>query len=145
MTVTERVVAHDAGFSTPQLCAIVGITERQADYWARTDLLRPSLAEARGSGSRRRWSYDDLLVACCIVRLLDAGLFMQQVRCFAGQLRHLDERHEFVVSIGNAVLTLTDAALLALINARCRLTLTVLSLRTIAAALDQALARQATP
>ena len=32
---------------------IVGITYRQLDYWARTDLVRPSLADAQGSGSRR--------------------------------------------------------------------------------------------
>ena len=35
---------------------IVGITYRQLDYWARTDLVRPSLADASGSGSRRQYS-----------------------------------------------------------------------------------------
>jgi len=37
------------GFSGPQVCSIVGITYRQMDYWARTDLVRPSLADARGA------------------------------------------------------------------------------------------------
>jgi hypothetical protein len=49
------------GFSGPQVCSIVGITYRQMDYWARTDLVRPSLADARGSGSQRRYSYRDLV------------------------------------------------------------------------------------
>ena len=41
------------GFRGPQVCSIVGITYRQLDYWARTDLLRPSISEARGSGTQR--------------------------------------------------------------------------------------------
>ncbi|MGH9285464.1 MAG: MerR family transcriptional regulator, partial [Acidimicrobiales bacterium] len=49
------------GYRGPQVCAIVGITYRQLDYWARTGLLRPSIAEARGSGTQRRYSYRDLL------------------------------------------------------------------------------------
>ena len=32
------------GFRGPQVCTLVGITYRQLDYWARTDLLRPSIS-----------------------------------------------------------------------------------------------------
>ena len=39
------------GFSGREAADIVGITYRQLDYWARTDLIRPSLADAKGSGS----------------------------------------------------------------------------------------------
>ena len=39
------------GFRGAQVCAIVGITYRQLDYWARTGLLRPSITDATGSGS----------------------------------------------------------------------------------------------
>ena len=55
-------------------------TYRQLDYWARTDLVRPSLAEARGSGSRRLYSYRDLLELKVIKTLLDAGLKLESVR-----------------------------------------------------------------
>jgi hypothetical protein len=34
----------DAGYSGKRTAEIVGITYRQLDYWARTDLVRPSLA-----------------------------------------------------------------------------------------------------
>src|SRR5256886_11942153 len=47
----------EIGFRGPQVCKIVGISYRQLDYWARTDLVRPSLADARGSGTQRRYSY----------------------------------------------------------------------------------------
>jgi DNA-binding transcriptional MerR regulator len=68
------------GFRGPQVCAIVGITYRQLDYWARTDLLRPSISEARGSGTQRRYSYRDLLELKVIKQLLDAGVSLQSTR-----------------------------------------------------------------
>jgi DNA-binding transcriptional MerR regulator len=68
------------GFRGPQVCAIVGITYRQLDYWARTDLLRPSISEARGSGTQRRYSYRDLLELRVIKQLLDAGVSLQSTR-----------------------------------------------------------------
>ena len=63
----------DEGFSGTQAAKVVGITYRQLDYWARTDLIRPSLTDAAGSGSRRRYSYKDLLELRVIKTLLDAG------------------------------------------------------------------------
>jgi DNA-binding transcriptional MerR regulator len=68
------------GFRGPQVCAIVGITYRQLDYWARTDLLRPSISEARGSGTQRRYSYGDLVELKVIKRVLDAGISLHQAR-----------------------------------------------------------------
>ena len=68
------------GFRGPQVCKIVGITYRQLDYWARTNLLRPSISEARGSGTQRVYSYRDLLELKVIKRLLDAGVSLQSAR-----------------------------------------------------------------
>jgi len=59
---------------------IAGISYRQLDYWARTDLVRPSIADANGSGSRRRYSYDDLVQLAVIRALLDAGVQLGTVR-----------------------------------------------------------------
>jgi len=70
----------DDGFSGHRTAEIVGITYRQLDYWARTDLVRPTLADAKGSGSRRRYSYRDLLELKAIKRLLDAGIKLEMVR-----------------------------------------------------------------
>jgi DNA-binding transcriptional MerR regulator len=68
------------GYRGPQVCKIVGITYRQLDYWARTGLLQPSLAEAKGSGSQRLYSYSDVLELKVIKQLLDAGINLQQAR-----------------------------------------------------------------
>jgi len=82
----------DEGFRGPQVCKIVGITYRQLDYWARTDLLKPSLAEAKGSGTQRRYSYRDLLELKVIARMLHAGLSLQSVRRAVTYMRdNLDE------------------------------------------------------
>ena len=70
----------DEGFSGTQAAKVVGITYRQLDYWARTDLIRPSLSDASGSGSRRKYSYSDLLELRVIKTLLDAGIKLESVR-----------------------------------------------------------------
>jgi DNA-binding transcriptional MerR regulator len=83
MTTTDSdPVAPDAtpGFSGRRTAEIVGISYRQLDYWARTDLVRPSLADASGSGSRRSYSYRDLLELKVIKELLDSGLKLESVR-----------------------------------------------------------------
>jgi len=75
------------GFSGRQTAEVVGISYRQLDYWARTDLIRPSLADASGSGSRRRYSYQDLLELRVIKTLLDAGIKLESVREVFNYLR----------------------------------------------------------
>ena len=72
--------AAELGFSGTRTAKVVGISYRQLDYWARTDLIRPSLSDATGSGSRRSYSYNDLLELKTIKKLLDAGIKLEQVR-----------------------------------------------------------------
>ena len=84
-TLTEGKVA--AGFSGKLTAELVGITYRQLDYWARTDLIRPSLADAQGSGSRRSYSYQDLLELKVVKTLLDAGIRLEMVRDVFSYLR----------------------------------------------------------
>jgi DNA-binding transcriptional MerR regulator len=68
------------GYSGKSTAEIVGITYRQLDYWARTDLIRPSLTDASGSGSRRQYTYRNLLELKVVKNLLDAGIRLEQVR-----------------------------------------------------------------
>jgi len=77
----------EPGYGGPQVCAIVGISYRQLDYWARTDLVRPSLADAHGSGTQRRYSYRDLVRLKVIKSLLDAGVKLQTARRAIDYLR----------------------------------------------------------
>ena len=84
---TER--APDHGFSGAKAAEIVGISYRQLDYWARTDLVRPTLTDATGSGSRRRYGYTDLLELKVIKSLLDAGIRLENVREIFTYLREI--------------------------------------------------------
>jgi DNA-binding transcriptional MerR regulator len=70
----------DIGYRAPQVCNLVGITYRQLDYWARTDLLKPSIQSAQGSGSQRRYSFTDVVQLKVIKRLLDAGMSLKKIR-----------------------------------------------------------------
>jgi DNA-binding transcriptional MerR regulator len=76
----DQRLADEIGYGGTQTAKVVGISYRQLDYWARTDLIRPSLSDAKGSGSRRRYSYNDLLELKAIKKLLDAGIKLEQVR-----------------------------------------------------------------
>jgi DNA-binding transcriptional MerR regulator len=107
------------GFGGPQVCQLVGITYRQLDHWARTGLLRPSLAEAQGSGTKRRYSYRDVLELKVIKRLIDGGVSLQSARRAVGCLRQdlgADlASANLVLSDTNSVLAHTDGELVDLL------------------------------
>jgi DNA-binding transcriptional MerR regulator len=77
----------EGGYRGPQVCKIVNITYRQLDHWTRTELVRPSIAEAKGSGTQRLYSYTDLVELKVIKSLLDGGLSLQSVRKVIEYLR----------------------------------------------------------
>ncbi|MDF1595684.1 MAG: MerR family transcriptional regulator [Acidimicrobiia bacterium] len=70
----------ETGFRAPNVCNLVGITYRQLDYWARTDLITPSIQNAQGSGSQRLYSFTDVIQLKVIKRLLDAGMSLKKIR-----------------------------------------------------------------
>jgi DNA-binding transcriptional MerR regulator len=110
----------DEGFSGKAAAEIVGITYRQLDYWARTDLVRPTLADAKGSGSRRKYSYRDLLELKLIKTMLDSGIKLESVRDAFEYLRtNLGgdiTSARLVVADGSATLVTDDAEMVDVIN-----------------------------
>lgn len=78
---------EDLGFRGPVACAAVGITYRQLDYWARTELVVPEIRPAGGSGTQRLYSFRDILMLKVVKRLLDAGISLQQIRTAIEHLR----------------------------------------------------------
>ena len=110
----------EAGFSGPRTAEVVGVTYRQLDYWARTDLVRPSMSDAKGSGSRRQYSYRDLVQLKLIKRLLDAGIKLEMVRTVFEELRaHVGDEissANLVIEGSTALLVLDDGELLDLVH-----------------------------
>jgi DNA-binding transcriptional MerR regulator len=82
------IAATDLGYRGPTACAIAGISYRQLDYWARTELIEPSIQTATGSGSLRLYSFTDLLLLKIVKKLLDAGVSLQNIRSAVEHLRN---------------------------------------------------------
>jgi len=87
-----------APYSSPELARLAGISFRQVDYWTRSGLIEPSIAEARGSGSQRRYSEEDLIRCRVIARLLDYGFSLQRVR---GLMRYPDHTGTLIAKLAN--------------------------------------------
>ena len=80
----------EQGFAAPEVCKIVGITYRQLDYWARTELVTPSIRDASGSGTQRLYSFQDLVTLRVIKNLLDTGVSLQRVRTAVEHLQAME-------------------------------------------------------
>ncbi len=97
-----------SGFSGPTVCRLTGVTYRQLDYWARTGLVTPSIQPAQGSGSKRTYSYGDLLEVKVIKSLLNSGVSLsrarQAVECLRGALGQDLASSSLVLSDSGSVL-----------------------------------------
>jgi DNA-binding transcriptional MerR regulator len=109
----------EVGYRGPQVCKIVGITYRQLDYWARTELVRPSVMDANGSGTQRLYSYRDLVELKVIKQMLDAGISLQSARKAVESLRKFDEELasvRIVIQGPNIVLAQSDQQVMDLLR-----------------------------
>ncbi|MBL8227244.1 MAG: MerR family transcriptional regulator [Bryobacterales bacterium] len=74
-------------FSTGEAVHITGVSFRNIDYWARTKFIVPSVAEAKGTGTERRYSFSDLLALRVARELREAGVSTQSLRRVVDFLR----------------------------------------------------------
>jgi DNA-binding transcriptional MerR regulator len=108
------------GFSGPTVCRLTGVTYRQLDYWARTNLVTPSITPATGSGSKRSYSYGDVLEIKVIKSLLNSGLSLnrtrQAVECLRSALGADLASSSLVMSDSGSVLAKSDGDLVDLLR-----------------------------
>jgi len=71
-------------YRTRDVVDILGISRRQLQYWAQTDLVSPS---ATTPGGHRRYSFADLVALKATKRLIDAGVSVQRIRASIQALR----------------------------------------------------------
>jgi DNA-binding transcriptional MerR regulator len=74
-------------FSTLEAAQIAGLPPRTVDYWARTGFIAPSIADATGRGSERKYAFDDLVALRVARGLRNAGISMQALRFIVTGLR----------------------------------------------------------
>lgn len=100
-----------SGFGVAAVLKLTGITYRNLDYWARTGLVRSSIKQASGRGSRRVYAFEDLVALRMVRRLRDAGVPLQAIR---RAVRYLQERGArplsrfALIADGKRIVTLTD-------------------------------------
>ncbi len=75
----DRRVAATA-FSAGQTCQITGVSYRTLDYWSRAGFLQASEHEGRGTGTRRGYSFRDLIAVRTARELRRHGVPLQSLR-----------------------------------------------------------------
>jgi len=75
------------GFGKKTVIALTGVSGRQVDYWATKKVVRPSIKEAFGKGSRREYSFKDLVALKVAKKLRDEGISFQKIRQSLSWLR----------------------------------------------------------
>jgi DNA-binding transcriptional MerR regulator len=68
------------GFSADTARRLTGVSYRQLDYWDRTGLVRPSVRGAAGKGTRRVYSFQDVVELRVVSRMLASGVSLPAVR-----------------------------------------------------------------
>jgi DNA-binding transcriptional MerR regulator len=102
------------GFPSASACRVVGITPRQVQYWDEIGLVKPSACAAAGRGTRRRYSFLDLVRLSVVRALLERGLTPQKIRRSLAVLREaspkvLDPLAELkLVTDGERLFLVTD-------------------------------------
>lgn len=81
----ESVVGQ---FTTTQISRITGFSMRKLDYWANSRLLVPSLQQSSGPGTRKLYSFNDLVKINFIKQLQKEGWSIQKIR---RAIKHLNE------------------------------------------------------
>ena len=100
-------------FRTSDVLEILGVSRRQLQYWAQTDLIAPS---AQTPGGHGRYSFEDLVALKAAKRLIDAGVSVQRIRKSIGALRRIlptvrrPLAELVLVATGDVVLAIHDGA-----------------------------------
>jgi DNA-binding transcriptional MerR regulator len=99
------------GFGARAVLSLTGISYRQLDHWARTGLVGSSVRQAAGRGSRRVYSFPDLVALRVVGQLREAGVSVQTIRRAVKWLRsHADQPLATLAltAHGKRVFALTD-------------------------------------
>src|ERR1043166_592551 len=75
-------------FSAGEASRISGVPYRNLDYWARTRFIAPSISEAKGIGTERKYAFNDLVALRVARQLREAGVSTQALRTIVKFLRN---------------------------------------------------------
>lgn len=67
-------------FTAKEVCKLLRLEYSKLDYWARSGFFVPSVSKANGSGSKRLYSFLDLVTLKVIKELRDAGVTVPKLK-----------------------------------------------------------------
>ena len=67
-------------YDSKNVSRIVGVSLRQLQYWDEQDFIRPSIKLAEGRGTRRLYSFNDLICLKVVKHLTRHGFSLQKIR-----------------------------------------------------------------
>jgi DNA-binding transcriptional MerR regulator len=77
-------------FSAGEASRLCSVSWRVLDSWAKTDFLTPSIRQARGTGSRRTYSFADLVALSAVQKLRTAGIELGTLKPIVTYLQQRD-------------------------------------------------------
>ncbi len=98
-------------YTTAEIAHMSGFSVRQLGYWAQRGIIIPSVQQACGSGTRRLYSFDDLLQLRFVRQLMNHGWSLQKIREAITRLRSVMEDPD---SLQKAVLVHGSKTILAI-------------------------------
>lgn len=69
--------SYNSVYRSREVVQILGVSRRQLQYWAQTDLVKPSV---QTQGGHHRYTFQDLVALKATKRLMDAGVSLQRIR-----------------------------------------------------------------
>jgi DNA-binding transcriptional MerR regulator len=78
-------------YRTSEVAQLTGLSLRQLDYWAQQKILEPSIQRSYGPGTRRLYSFDDIIQLRFIRRVRQQGWSTQKIREAITRLREVME------------------------------------------------------
>ncbi len=88
----HKINVTTEAFNSRQACELTSATPRQLSYWDQKGLVKPSFSPAAGRGSRRLYSYSDLLGIQTVMKLRNDNVSLQRIgKCVRYLRRHLPD------------------------------------------------------
>jgi len=81
-------------YNSKMASRIVGVTLRQIQYWDEQGFIRPSVKLAEGRGTKRLYSFHDLVCLKVVKDLTQRGLTLQKIRRCLRPLKQYSARDE---------------------------------------------------
>jgi DNA-binding transcriptional MerR regulator len=110
------------GFSAGMAARASGVTYRSLDHWDKLGFLSPSLGQADGGGTARKYSFADLVALRAAKQLRDAGISLPKIRKAVDHLRkrrgygHPLAKAFLIATVNGDVLERTEGELISLIK-----------------------------